>query len=214
MQQFMPARVLGISGSLRRASTNRAVIGAAARIGGSEFVLTPFEDLALIPPFNPDVDETETPPIVRALGCAITIADAVLISSPEYAHGVPGVLKNALDWLVASGEFIGKPVAVINASSRATHAWASLVETLRTMSAEVVLEASITLPLDGRRAHVDAILSDAPLAQALRAALGTLVTSSRALQRRFPTTRSRAASDPQPEVRQQQIPSTRTRAAT
>jgi NADPH-dependent FMN reductase len=80
-----------------------------------------------------------------------------LISSPEYAHGVPGALKNALDWLVGSGERIEKPVAVINASARATHAWESLVETLTVMSASVVRDASITLPLGGRAADADTI---------------------------------------------------------
>ena len=74
----------------------------------------------------------------------------MVISSPEYAHGVPGVLKNALDWVVGSGELAEKPVALINASPRATHAWASLAETLTVMSAQVVPEASITLPLQGR----------------------------------------------------------------
>jgi len=179
MEAAVPVRVLGISGSLRKASTNRAVIRAAARIGGTEFQVTAFEGLELIPPFNPDIAEAATPSPVRALGHAIASADAVLISAPEYAHGVPGVLKNALDWLVASGEFIGKPVAVINASSRATHAWSSLVETLRTMSAHVVLEASITLPLDGRAAHADAILRDSGLTSALRDALATVTAEVR-----------------------------------
>jgi NAD(P)H-dependent FMN reductase len=59
----------------------------------------------------------------------------VLICSPESAHGVPGTLKNALDWLVGSEELVGKPVAVLNLSERATRAHASLIETLHTMAA-------------------------------------------------------------------------------
>ena len=175
--------MLGISGSLRRASTNRAVIAAAARLGGGEFEVSTFEGLALIPAFNPDVRDSEIAPAVHALRRAIDACEAVIISSPEYAHGVPGALKNALDWLVGSGELIDMPVAVINASSRAAYAWASLVETLRTMSAEIVEDASVTLPLDGRGGEVDDILSDASLARSLREALEKLAAAARRFSR-------------------------------
>jgi chromate reductase len=80
----------------------------------------------------------------------IGLSDGLLISSPEYAHGVPGSLKNALDWLVASVEFPGKAVALINTSPRATHAPAQLTEILTTMSARLIPEASVTLTLPVR----------------------------------------------------------------
>ena len=105
--------------------------------------------------------------------------DAVLISSPEYAHGVPGVLKNALDWIVGSGELIGKPVALINASARATHAWASLFETLTVMSARVIPEASTTVPVQGRTLDADGIASDPELAPQLRSAVEALAAAAR-----------------------------------
>ena len=79
-------------------------------------------------------------------------ADALVICSPEYAHGVPGALKNALDWLVSGPDVPGLPVAVVNATTRAHIAHASLIETLRTMSATVVDAASVRLPLDPRPA--------------------------------------------------------------
>jgi NAD(P)H-dependent FMN reductase len=97
-----------------------------------------------------------------------------LISSPEYAHGVSGVLKNALDWVVGSGELIDKPIALVNASTRATLAHAALKETLRTMSARVVEEASIVVPLDGRAWDANDIATDADLSTALRDALAAL----------------------------------------
>src|SRR5262245_65851238 len=78
-------------------------------------------------------------------------SDAIFLSRPEYAHGVPGVLKNALDWIVGSGELMSKPIALVNATTRATHAWASLLETLTVMSARVIDDASVTIPLDGRK---------------------------------------------------------------
>jgi NAD(P)H-dependent FMN reductase len=83
---------------------------------------------------------------------------------------VPGVLKNALDWVVGSGELLDKPIAVINASGRATHAWTSLRETLTVMSARVIVAASITVPLDGKAGcgwHV----RDSELSAALRSSL-------------------------------------------
>ena len=88
---------------------------------------------------------------------------AVLISSPEYAHGVPGALKNALDWIVGSGELVGKPVALVNVSPRSTYAQASLAETLRVMSADLVDAASMAVPLGGRHLDASGIVADTEL---------------------------------------------------
>jgi NAD(P)H-dependent FMN reductase len=92
---------------------------------------------------------------------------------------VPGVVKNALDWVVGSGELVDKPIALINASKRATHAWASLAETLAVMSAHVIPEASITVPLDGRALNENGIVGDAELSTALRSAIDVLVVAAR-----------------------------------
>jgi len=81
------------------------------------------------------------------LRSAVGLANGLLISSPEYAHGVPGTLKNALDWLVSSSEFPGRTIGLLNTSPRATHATAQLTEILTTMSARLVPEASVTLTL-------------------------------------------------------------------
>ena len=90
-----------------------------------------------VPPFNPDLDTDTAPVGVVRFRAALEACDAILICSPEYAHGVSGVLKNALDWIVGSGELMDKPIALINASGRATLAYASLRETLTTMSGRV-----------------------------------------------------------------------------
>lgn len=178
-------RILTISGSLRAASSNTAVLEAAAILAppGVEVVL--FDGLADLPPFNPDHDSEPALPAVAEFRSQLRAADAVLISSPEYAHGVPGVLKNALDWVVGSGELAGKPAALINTSPRATHAQASLMETLTVMTANLVAAASITLPLPGRKLDASGIAGDAELAGALRQALAALesavaVTAARA----------------------------------
>jgi len=108
------------------------------------------EHLGDLPHFNPDLEANE-PAAVTAFRARIKAADGLLFCSPEYAHGVPGVLKNALDWLVGGSEFVDKPVAVLNSSPRGMYADASLRETLRVMSGKLVEEASITIPMWGRK---------------------------------------------------------------
>jgi NAD(P)H-dependent FMN reductase len=174
-----PFSLLVISGSLRRASTNSAVVRAAARVAGAPIRVTIYEELGSIPAFNRDQDDQGAPEVVIRFRTALAASDAVLISSPEYAHGVPGVLKNALDWVVGSSELVDKPVALINTSPRATHAFASLTETLTVMSARVVPAASITLPLQGRMLDADGIVADAELSAALKWAVDTLVAAAR-----------------------------------
>ena len=100
-----------------------------------------------------------------------------MICSPEYAHGVPGSLKNALDWVVGSGELSGKPVALINASPRATHADESLREIIATMDARIVAGASVTVPVQGRKLDVGGILADPALSSVLSSALEALAAA-------------------------------------
>jgi chromate reductase, NAD(P)H dehydrogenase (quinone) len=94
-----------------------------------------------------------------------------LISTPEYAHGIPGVLKNALDWLVSSEDFMGKPIAIFNTSPRATHAQASLIEIVTTMAGRVIPEASITIPSMGKKLDTAGIVADPELSQKLHKAI-------------------------------------------
>lgn len=141
-------RLLALSGSLRARSSNGAVLRSALSLWDGP---TGTADIGALPHFNPDLDgEDATPPApVAALRTAVADADALLLVSPEYAHGVPGVLKNALDWLVSSGECVGKPVAVITASPSPTggdHANAQLREILRMMTGEVVTAACREIP--------------------------------------------------------------------
>ena len=164
-------RLLAISGSLRAASSNTAALEAAARLAPSGVTIELYKGLGELPHFNPDFDNEKLPAIVAALRAEIGAVDGVLISSPEYARGVPGSLKNALDWLVGSLEFPNKFVAVMNASPRATHADLQLRLTLATMSARLVEPASITLPLLGRALDADAIVADESLSGPLRTAV-------------------------------------------
>jgi len=172
-------RILAISGSLRQASTNSALVNVAAALPLASVEIVVYAGLAALPPFNPDNDGDSTPEAVRRFRQHLFACDAVLIASPEYAHGVPGALKNALDWVVGSGELIDKPVALISASARARYAWAALVEILTTMSARVIGEASIAISLHGRKLDAVDMAGDLALRTALTGALEALARAVR-----------------------------------
>jgi chromate reductase len=171
-------KILAISGSLRAASHNTAVLIAAKRLAPEGLTIELFEGIGKLPFFNSDFEAPERlPGTVSAFRQTIGAADGVLLSSPEYARGVSGVMKNALDWLVGSSEFPGKPVALINTSPRATHALAALTLTLETMSANVIPAASITLPLLGTANDAESIAADPEFAEPLRAAIERLASA-------------------------------------
>jgi len=152
--------ILGICGSLRAKSLNRMALMAIQTV---EPELVVWEGLALIPPFNPDWEDQPNEAVLE-LSRLIREAKAVVIASPEYAHGVTGVVKNALDWTVGSGEFMQKPTVVINCSHSATIANAALRETLSVMEAEVI---PFALPLFSHGMTVEGILADESLSTRL-----------------------------------------------
>ena len=118
-----------------------------------------------------DLDAGTAPPPVMDFRSRLRASGGILISSPEYAHGVPGALKNAIDWVVSSGEIYEKPVALLNASRGATHAHASLIETLKTADANVVREASVRIGLPTNRIDEAGIVSAPKLSDALISAV-------------------------------------------
>ena len=174
-----PRRILTISGSLRARSSNTEALRAVALLAPEDVEVVPFVGLDTLPHFNPDLDEEGAvlPAAVRALRDAVASADGLLICSPEYAHGVPGSLKNALDWLVSGPEMPNKPVGLLNVSSRSTYAQASLAETLRTMSTLVVPDATITIALDGRRLDAEGIAEIPEFASSIQSALRALIAA-------------------------------------
>ncbi|HET7812593.1 MAG TPA: NADPH-dependent FMN reductase [Steroidobacteraceae bacterium] len=164
-------KVLAFCGSLRRASMNAALLRATARLAPDGMSLELFDGLGSLPLFNPDL-EADMPRDVSRMYHALDASDALLIASPEYAHGVTAVLKNALDWLVGFEGFIDKPVAIFNASPRSVHADAALREILVTMSARLLDAACLDLPLRGTRLGEEQIFSTH--AHAIRDALRRL----------------------------------------
>jgi chromate reductase len=168
-----PLRILALCGSLRKASINAALLRAAARLAAPGADIEVPGWLGRLPLFDPDL-EADLPLPVQALQLVVTNADAILIASPEYAHGVSGTIKNTLDWLVSFEPFIHKPVAIINAAARAHHADDALREILRTMSAGLVGERSFAVELPGSRADEDAMVASAGVAAVVAEAIAAL----------------------------------------
>jgi chromate reductase, NAD(P)H dehydrogenase (quinone) len=163
-------RLLAISGSLRTASSNTSILRAAQLLAPPAAVIEHYDDLGRLPHFNPDL-EMQPPAEVVQLRERVGRAAGLLISCPEYARGIPGTFKNALDWLVGSETFPNKPVALINTSPRASAAQAALRLVLTTMSARIIEEASLTVDLLTRRLAPEAIATDSTIAPALTESL-------------------------------------------
>ena len=174
MTQSVPLRILAVSGSLRAKSINTAVLSALQSLAPANVAVTIYRGLDDLPHFNPDQDSATPPAAVAAWREAVTSATALVICTPEYAHGVPGMLKNAFDWLVSYEPFLHKPVALINARPGATLALASLRETLSVMNARLLDDASVTLPLTSNALDVAALLALPGVRAQLETALGAL----------------------------------------
>lgn len=169
--------IVAISGSLRAGSTNAAVLRAIGNWCPPEILFTLYEGLGDLPHFSPERDTDPAPPAVQMLRDLLSRADAVIICTPEYAHGMPGSLKNALDWLVGSGELVDKPVAALSASPSidgGENARAWLVQTLTVMSANVVPAASFGIGLIKTKLDAQGNVSDLATNTALRGILTIL----------------------------------------
>lgn len=171
-------KLVALNGSLRSGSSNAALLRAAALVAPPGVDVVLYDGMGSLPHFNPDLDgEGDLPPAeVGTLRTLLESADGVLISSPEYAHGVPGALKNLLDWLVSDGALVDKPVALLNASpSGGRYAQESIAETLRTMNWRLIDGASLITPFVRRKIHGD--LDDEEALATLRAALAKFVAA-------------------------------------
>jgi len=164
----MANEILALCGSLRRESKNLTLLRALQLVDDRVAI---YDELGALPHFNPDVEEGSCPDVATRLRDRVRASAAVIVCSPEYAHGVPGAMKNALDWLVGSDAPLGKSAAVINASARSTIADAQIRETMRTMGFRIIDAASITVSLDGRKPTAEEIAQD----PALRLAIAALV---------------------------------------
>ena len=171
-------QILTLCGSLRARSSNRALLRAYERLAPSVLTFRHYERLGELPHFNPDLDSGAPPLAVGELRSLVAGADAVVISTPEYAHALPGSFKNALDWLVSDPAFAGKPVAILHVARGSTWALDSLKEVLKTMSATVIESASVLLPLGSNQMDEDAILERDDLRKLLLGSVECLITET------------------------------------
>lgn len=166
-------KVLALCGSLRRQSRSRALLETCRILAGDAISFTIFDGLGELPLFNPDL-EVDAPASVRALWDAVALSDAVVIASPEYAHGVTGTIKNALDWLVGCVPFANMRVAVLNPSHRAQHADEALRETLRTMAARLIPGACLRVPVTACELGAAEMSSNPEFSDLIRGALDAI----------------------------------------
>ena len=163
-----------MSGSLRRLSTNSALLGAAKLLAPSDLEIQIWDGMASLPHFNPDFEGSIVPPNVIEFRQRAGRCDAIIIACPEYARGIPGSLKNALDWLVGSESFFDRKIALFNASPRASAAQNALRLVLATMAATVVEEACIAVPLISKSLTPQEIANDKEFSRIIRGALVNL----------------------------------------
>lgn len=158
--------LLALSGSLRASSFNTMALRALQKLAPERIALTLYEGISALPHFNPDLEMSALPESVAHFRRQVAAVDGLVIACPEYAHGIPGAFKNALDWLVGCENFPGKPVMLVNTSPRASHAQAALREVLATMSARLVPQADVTIDMRSAEAS-----------DALRAGLAAFVSA-------------------------------------
>ena len=142
-------KLLAISGSVRKGSYNLALLRAIKEQCPKDSSVSVYDQVKDIPTFDPDIDEKDTPDSVRSLISMMRESDGVIVSTPEYAHGVPGALKNTLDWLVSSDVLILKPIVVTSVSTSGlggVRSYSPLVLILSAMNTNVVIEGSMNVP--------------------------------------------------------------------
>jgi chromate reductase len=153
--------IVAMCGSLRVRSTNRTLLEAARVLAPDSIGITPAVDGSIVPYFNADLEGTaQQPSQATEWREQVGEADGLIISTPEYAAGIPGAFKNLLDWLVGEPRFYRKPVAIFTATDRSLGAQASLRLVLSTMSASIIDAACISVPLLGKQMTPQEVSAD------------------------------------------------------
>lgn len=170
--------IIAISGSLKSASANTNILKEIANSTSENVDIKIVGGLDELPYFNPEI--TEDIPLINHFRDQIKAADGVIFSTPEYAFGIPGVLKNALDWLVSSGELNDKPVAVISASPMHTggdKALASLLLTLSALGTNTPQNATLAIGSIKSKMNEEGKITNLETLQQLKEVLNALLES-------------------------------------
>jgi NAD(P)H-dependent FMN reductase len=169
--------ILAISGSLRAGSSNHNILKHLGNMVPANVNFSIYNGLALIPPFDPGLDTDDPPVVITALRQLLADADGIIICTPEYAFGVPGSLKNMLDWMVSSSSFVDKPVALITASLGGNYAHESLLLTIGALSANVIENATLLISFIRSKMNADGQVADAETTNNLENVLKAFLTA-------------------------------------
>jgi len=180
-------RVLGIAGSLREGSYNRALLRAAIEHGSEELEIRPFERLGEFPLYDADLEARGIPEAVVALKAAMREADGILIATPEYNHSIPGVLKNGIDWASRPGgqaAYGGKPVGIMGATPGRGATIRAQAALRQSLGADVFLlgKPEVLIAQAGGKFDAAGRLTDEPTIGVLRAFLAAFATWIRRFQ--------------------------------
>lgn len=174
-------KILAISGSIRANSSNTKILQYLGEQTRANVDFSIYQGLDKMPHFNPDLDQEGAFASVEDFRMQLKHADGVIICTPEFAKGVPGTLKNALDWIVSSGEFIDKPTAVISASpmpSGGQYAHDSLLLTLEMINAKIVEGGTLHIPFVTTKLNEQGEVTDAETIEDLQSVLRALLKIS------------------------------------
>lgn len=153
-------KVLAISGSTRQHSTNDNLIQAISDLSAETLDVTVFKGIGNLPQFNPDDDKDDVAEVVTEFRNLLNEAEGIIISTPEYGHGVPGTLKNAIDWTISSSNFPHKPTMLITASTDGKYGHAALLETLKVIEAKNVMNLQLVIPFIKTKVSIDGKITD------------------------------------------------------
>lgn len=169
-------KILAIPGSLRANSSSNLVLQSIISSAPEIVIVEVYNDVGVLPHFN---DPKQVPSAVTEFRKKVKEADAVLICTPEYAFGIPGSLKNALDWTVSSGEFIDKPVGLVTASSQGEKGHAALLLVLTAISAKIIDDATLLIPFVRSKLDASGNIKDHDLTNELKKVVENLSSAAR-----------------------------------
>jgi len=175
MQPSAPKNIFAISGSLRAGSSNHNILNFLKKLAPVDVNISIYDGLATIPPFDPGNDNDTPPQPVIEFRELIVNADGVIICTPEYAYGIPGQLKNALDWTVSSGSFTAKKTALITASTGGENAHAALLKVLGAIDASLSDDTTLLISFIRSKMSADGHITDAATEKSLKSVFDALV---------------------------------------
>lgn len=169
--------ILAISGSLREGSSNHNILQLLGKMIPDGIIYSIYDGIRNIPAFDPGIDNDNPPVQVTDFREKISQADGIIVCTPEYAFGVPGALKNALDWMVSSGSFSGKPTALITASTGGENAHEAMKKILGAIDAKFTPDTTLLIQFVRSKMDADGNVTDVNTAQQIKALVKAFVDS-------------------------------------